>query len=106
MEPRHLALPIRVGSDGALATVAQGSQAEIEQNVHTAARTLRGSRPGRPTFGISDPTFTDVDPDELEEQLAEHEPDALVTVDADPFTGDLAAWLTVTVDTDPTADDA
>lgn len=77
----HIAWPIRV--DGAsLATVQQDTDDEAAANVAVLCCFPRGFRAEQPDFGITDPTFQqmDVDPTEIERQAALYEPRAELTI--------------------------
>ncbi|WP_217913248.1 hypothetical protein [Miltoncostaea marina] len=82
-EVPHLAFPLRLNSDRALATVEQDTLADVRQCVHVIARTPRGARPLAPEVGIDDPTFTGgVAPDVIAAELEGDEPRARVSVEA------------------------
>lgn len=65
---------------GRLATHEQDTLADVTQCVHVLTRTRRGSRPLAPNVGFDDPTFSDVEADEIVGPLAGLEPRADVTV--------------------------
>lgn len=55
--PRLISFPFRLDANGAVATVDQGSDAEIEQQIAVAMMTKPGERITVPTYGVNDPTF-------------------------------------------------
>jgi hypothetical protein len=55
--PDQLSIPPRVLSNGLLATVEQGSDAEIAQRVNILCRTPPAWLDGRPDFGLQDDLF-------------------------------------------------
>lgn len=85
MSVPHLAVPFAFAGDGTVATVEQDSAEEITQCVRVLLGTVTGSRVVVPTYGVPDPTFTGVDPQEVTDAVTEWEPRAAVTVTvADP----------------------
>lgn len=82
----QLALPVRLLSDGRLATVEQGEDAEIAQRVTVLCRTPPGWLDGRPTFGLAEQTFnpSGVDLAEVDQQMRELGPDVLYRISEDP----------------------
>ena len=64
-----LAHPFRVGPDGAVVTVAEGSDDAIAQAIAVTALTRKGERPYVPDFGVTEPTFADLDVAELNAAL-------------------------------------
>ena len=61
----HLAFPIKLAGDGALATVAQDSDADIVQSVQLLLRTRPGERRSIPDYGLPDPVFAGLTHDEV-----------------------------------------
>ncbi len=57
---RHLVLPLRLGPDGGLATVAEDSVEEVAQSVAVILRTRPGERLAEPELGLADPAFADL----------------------------------------------
>ena len=53
----HLAFPIKLAGNGALATVEQDSDADIVQSVQLLLRTRPGERRSVPGYGLADPVF-------------------------------------------------
>lgn len=54
-----LSFPFRLTPTGTVATVAPGSDAEVDEAIAVLCLTGLGERLMRPTFGIPDPTFAD-----------------------------------------------
>lgn len=83
----HLAWPLELLPNGALATVEQDTIEDIEQCVHVLLKMPAGSRPLAPLVGrVDDETFIGTDADELETRLT------------DPDVGEPRAVVSVTVD--------
>lgn len=80
----HLALPLLVGPTGSFNTVQQDSEAEVEQSVAVLLGTMKGERVVAPDYGVTDPTFAFVDPNELVQTCAQWEPRAAVAVTSSP----------------------
>lgn len=78
----RLRLPLRVGPTGALETVEQHSDADINQCLRALARTRIGDRPDMPTLGVPNLTHSEqpVDLDALSDTLARHEPRATLDI--------------------------
>lgn len=55
--PRLISFPFRLDANGAVATVDQGSDAEIEEQIAVAMLVRPGERITVPTFGVNDPAF-------------------------------------------------
>lgn len=53
-----ISFPFRIGQTGSLATVEQGSDAEVDQQLAIAVLTAPGERDQVPTFGVADPAFS------------------------------------------------
>jgi hypothetical protein len=64
--PRILSHPFRLAPDGRIATVEQDTAQAHAEQLAVLVLTRRGERPLVPTFGITDPTFGDLDVAELE----------------------------------------
>jgi phage baseplate assembly protein W len=80
---RHLAFPLRARADGSFEQVEQDTYEDVRQCVYMVLRTPLQSRPLAPHVGVDDPTFSmGVDAPELEAQLQELEPRAVVKVTA------------------------
>lgn len=83
--PQRLALPIRVTSTGALASVPQDSDADIRQSIALLVNTRPGERRSEPDYGLPDPRFGTVDVAEIADVIATWEPradDAVIEVSA------------------------
>jgi len=78
-DPQHLAWPLRLLRNGTFATVEQESDAELLQNAALVLATSPGSRPGLPTFGFRDPTFSTTPPSNAEIEAAVREWDDRVS---------------------------
>lgn len=63
--PRLISFPFRVGPDGTVVSVDQGSEAADRDQLAALALTVVGERPLRPGFGIPDPTFAGFSPPAL-----------------------------------------
>jgi hypothetical protein len=55
--PRLISFPFQLDPTGAVATVEQDSDAEIDQQIALAMLTRPGERIQVPTFGVADPAF-------------------------------------------------
>lgn len=73
MPAQHLALPLRLTSDGRFAALDQGSPEEIAQSVALLAATRPGERRSVPGYGIPDPLGGGFDPDVLDDAIEEWE---------------------------------
>lgn len=60
-----IAYPFRVTPGGDVATVDEGSDEQLAQELAIAVLTRTGERPLVPAFGITDPTFVGIDEDAL-----------------------------------------
>lgn len=78
----HLDIPPRIGSDGHMAVVEQGSTTDIENCAEMVIRTYKGERIYAPDFGIDDPTFElqPIDIGAIENSIAKGEPRAIATL--------------------------
>lgn len=56
--PQVISFPFRIGPDGSIATVAQGSDTEVEEQIAVAMLVRPGERVQVPSFGVSDPAFS------------------------------------------------
>lgn len=95
----HLAAPLRLGGDRALATLTQDSPAEVGQSVALLAATRPGERLAVPGYGTPDPVFGGVDLDAVTAALPLWEPRAdraTVDVTTDPVTGDQTVAVDLT----------
>lgn len=55
--PRLISFPFRLDGNGVIATVEQGSDVEIDEQIAVAMLTRPRERVTVPTFGVNDPTF-------------------------------------------------
>ncbi|QWY81936.1 baseplate wedge protein [Arthrobacter phage Sicarius2] len=55
-----LSFPFRLTTTGAAATVAHGSDAEVDEAIAVLVLTNIGERPMAPTYGVPDPTFAEL----------------------------------------------
>lgn len=60
-----LSFPFRLGANGAVTEVQQFSKRGSEEALAHLILTHRGERPYVPAFGITDPAFRRVDPNEI-----------------------------------------
>lgn len=77
--PRLISFPFRLDLTGAVSTVEQDSDAEIDQQIALALLTRTGERVQVPTFGIADPTFSGFQASALQRHLNDFGPDVEVT---------------------------
>jgi hypothetical protein len=63
---RILSHPFRLAPDGRVATVDQNADQAHAEQLAVLMLTRRGERPLVPSFGITDPTFADLDQAELD----------------------------------------
>lgn len=61
-----IAYPFRVTPGGVVATVEQGTDVQLAQELAVAVSTRPGERPLVPDFGVADPVFTGFDYDALQ----------------------------------------
>lgn len=85
--PRVLSFPLRVGIDGSLATVDQGSDAYVDECIGVAMLTRPGEIILAPTFGVDDPAFAGFDAAALQRHLLDFGPDVTITNVATVVTG-------------------
>jgi hypothetical protein len=92
--PSRIALPIRVGPNGSLATVEQDSPEDKQQCVAVILRTRVGDRWDFPGMGITPPEFDeDIDAAKLADQVNKYEVRAAADVEVD--VADMVAAITV-----------
>ncbi|MGH3986687.1 MAG: hypothetical protein ACRDTZ_05140 [Pseudonocardiaceae bacterium] len=72
-------LPFRLGSDGAVFTVEQGSDRDTENLIAAAVLTRPGEREQVPTFGVADPAFTGWETTALGRHLLDFGPEVDIT---------------------------
>ncbi len=73
-----LSHPFRVGGNGSIATVDQNSDQANAEQIAILVLTEIGERPLIPGFGITDPTFSSLDPAEVAAGLTAYGPDVQV----------------------------
>lgn len=71
--------PFRVGGDGSIATVEEGSDRAVEEAIAVAMLTRPGERITVPTFGVVDPAFAGVEAGALQRHLDDFGPNVVVT---------------------------
>lgn len=69
-----LAHPFALGPDGSLATIEQGSDAEIAQTIHLIIGTRLFERPMAWSFGTPDPVFSGLRAGDIQAPLTTHGP--------------------------------
>lgn len=77
--PRVISFPFRLGSDGGIATVEQGSDVEIDEAIVIAVLVSPGERIQCPTFGVADPAFQGFEIGALQRHLLDFGPRVDVT---------------------------
>src|SRR5687767_8720500 len=99
----HFAFPFRLKASGrSVAVVEQDSEEDITNCVEVLLRTERGSRIEVPDYGIDDPTFHQVSPNdkltELQAAIVEWEPRAETTLESELSSWDsLKEFIRITV---------
>lgn len=79
--PRLMSFPFRIDGTGSIASVEQGSDAEIDQQIAMAMLTRPGERVQVPTFGVADPVFANFQLGALQRHLNDFGPEVdVVTV--------------------------
>lgn len=73
-----LSFPFRFTPTGDVATVDQGGEQANREQIAVLCLTVLGERPLAPSFGISDPMFSVVEPSEVVAGITEHGPDVEV----------------------------
>lgn len=71
--------PFRIGGDGSVATVEEGSDQAIEEAIAIAMLTRPGERITVPTFGAVDPAFAGVEAGALQRHLDDFGPNVVIT---------------------------
>lgn len=71
--------PFRIGGDGSIATVEEGSDPAIEEAIAVAMLTRPGERTTVPTFGAVDPAFVGVEAGSLQRHLDDFGPNITIT---------------------------
>lgn len=65
-----LSLPFRVGGDGNIATVTQGSDQANAEQLSAIIRTVQGERDMQPGFGLPDPAYAGISGADIAAQVA------------------------------------
>lgn len=76
---RVMSFPFRLDHTGAVATVEQDSDQEIEEEIAVAMLVRPGERIQCPTFGVADPAFDGFVAGALQRHLIDFGPDITVT---------------------------
>lgn len=71
--------PFRIGGDGSIATVEEGSDPAVEEAIAVAMLTRAGERITVPTFGAVDPAFVGVEAGSLQRHLDDFGPNVVIT---------------------------
>ena len=71
--PQHLALPLRLASDGRFAALDQDTPEEVAQSVALLLATRPGERRSVPGFGMVDPLGAGLDPSAVADAIEEWE---------------------------------
>jgi hypothetical protein len=77
--PRLMSFPFRLNQAGAIATVDQGSDTEVEEHIALAMLTRPGERITVPTFGVADPAFSSFQLGALQRHCLDFGPNVDVT---------------------------
>lgn len=76
-----MSFPFRLDATGAIATVEQGSDTEIDEQIALAMLTRPGERVQAPTFGVADPAFVGFQMGALQRHLNDFGPEVdVITV--------------------------
>lgn len=78
--PRLISFPFRIDGTGAVASVDQDSDPEIEEQLAVAALTRPGERITVPTFGVADPAFDRFQLAALQRHCLDFGPDVVVSM--------------------------
>lgn len=73
-----ISFPFRLTPQGTVATVAHGSELEVEEAIAVMTLTLEGERLLTPGFGIPDPTFFGLNAGDLQTCIDEYGPEGVV----------------------------
>lgn len=83
-----ISFPFRLGPTGSVATVEQGSDQEINEEIAMAMLTRPGERIQVPSFGVADPAFEGFVLGALQRHLIDFGPDVTVTEVGSQFLAD------------------
>lgn len=81
--PSHLNPRFAITADKNVATIEQDSYEDVSNCVEMVLNTPKGWRSAQPAFGVDDPTFTNVDPNILKNDIEQWEPRAVTNVSID-----------------------
>lgn len=73
-----IAFPFKITGSGTVATVAYGSDAEVEQAIAALALTRLGERPMEPDFGTPDPLMGELTSSDIQVGLDSYGPDGII----------------------------
>jgi hypothetical protein len=76
---RVISFPFRLGPTGSVATVEQGSDQEINEEIAVGMLTRPGERIQVPSFGVADPAFEGFVLGALQRHMIDFGPDVTVT---------------------------
>lgn len=79
MAVRVISFPFRLDGTGAVASVEQTSDQDVEEQIALAALTRPGERIQVPSFGVADPAFQHFQSAALQRHLIDFGPDVEVT---------------------------
>lgn len=74
-----LSYPFRLAAGGSVATIDDGRDQQLAEELVVAVLTKRGERPLVPDFGVADPAFAGFDVDALRLHVGTYGPDVEVT---------------------------
>lgn len=91
-----LSHPFRLGVDGRVVTVEDGTDDAVAEAIAVTALTRKGERVLVPDFGVTEPVFAEVDVTEINATLATFGPeDVTVTLAAVAYPNDTTTALTL-----------
>lgn len=91
-----LSFPFRLGSNGAVATVEQDSDAAAAEQIAVLLLTRIGERPLSPDFGVTDMVGQGLDPSELAAAISAYGPEVTLQDVSITEVGDGVQQVTVT----------
>lgn len=93
--PRVISFPFRLDGTGAVASVPQDSDLEIEEQLAVAVLTRPGERIVVPTFGVADPAFDRFLVGALQRQCLDFGPDVQINQVSRTLRGDNREEVTI-----------